>query len=250
MITSCTVCEARYKLESDKVPARIIKVRCPACGSVFELDGTVRDTATVDTMDTDVFSHDTSAAQGAWPESSQPDDLAAPVQPEAPEPTVQTAPQEPVVSAPVTAPPAAMPPAAAALSDDSVHVDPESHDESFTAQPMAAEPPSPPAAAPARETRAAATVTADEEAGSKPSGRRRKCKEEMLARALVSDILVYNRELRDSALADGTLLESLGGEIKKSWELYKEKVTPEVANSTNYFRDALNDILAEGESVF
>ena len=72
----------------------------------------------------------------------------------------------------------------------------------------------------------------------------------MLARALVSDILVYNRDMRDSALAEGNLLETLGAEIKKSWELYKEKVTPEVANSTNHFRDALNEILAEGEKVF
>ena len=43
---------------------------------------------------------------------------------------------------------------------------------------------------------------------------------------------------------------ALGQEIKKSWELYKEKVTPEVANSTNHFRDALNEILADGENIF
>ncbi len=83
-----------------------------------------------------------------------------------------------------------------------------------------------------------------------PGRRRRRCKEEMLARALVSDILVYNRDMRDTGLAEGNLLEVLGGEIKKSWELYKEKVTPEVANSTTYFREALNEILADGESVF
>lgn len=104
---------------------------------------------------------------------------------------------------------------------------------------------------PACETTApAAAVAVEDEPQAKSGARRRKCKEEMLARALVSDILVYNRELRDNALKEGTLLESLGGEIKKSWELYKEKVTADVANSTDYFRDALNDILAEGEKVF
>jgi hypothetical protein len=72
----------------------------------------------------------------------------------------------------------------------------------------------------------------------------------MLARALVSDILVYNREARDKALRDGNLLEVLGPEIKKSWELYKERVTPEVANSTTHFRDALNEILAGGKKIF
>ena len=51
-------------------------------------------------------------------------------------------------------------------------------------------------------------------------------------------------------LAEGNLHEALGAEIKKCWELYKEKVTPEVANNTNYFREALNEILAEGADVF
>ena len=72
----------------------------------------------------------------------------------------------------------------------------------------------------------------------------------MYARALVSDILVYNREKRDQALKEGNLVEALGAEIKKSWELYKEKVTPEVANSTDHFKKALNDILAEGKELF
>jgi hypothetical protein len=71
-----------------------------------------------------------------------------------------------------------------------------------------------------------------------------------LARALVSDILVYNREKRDSSLQSGNLVQVLGPEIKKSWEVYKEKVTPEVANSTNHFREALNEILAEGQPIF
>ncbi len=82
------------------------------------------------------------------------------------------------------------------------------------------------------------------------SRRMQRSKEEMLARALVSDIMVYNRDLYDKAKDEGNLLEALGAEIKKSWELYKEKVTPEVANSSNHFRDALNEILADGESIF
>jgi hypothetical protein len=71
-----------------------------------------------------------------------------------------------------------------------------------------------------------------------------------LARVLVSDILWYNRERRDAALRDGTLMTSLGEEIKKSWELYKDKVGPETAHSTNYFKEALNEILADGQQVF
>lgn len=96
----------------------------------------------------------------------------------------------------------------------------------------------------------AETATAVMDAPQEKSSRRKRSKEEMLARALVSDIMVYNKDLYDTAKAENNLLEALGPEIKKSWELYKEKVTPEVANSTNHFRDALNEILAEGENIF
>ncbi|MFH1754182.1 MAG: hypothetical protein ABIA59_00620 [Candidatus Latescibacterota bacterium] len=71
-----------------------------------------------------------------------------------------------------------------------------------------------------------------------------------LARVLVSDILCYNQEKRDQALIDGNLMAMLGEEIKKSWELYKEKVGPDIASSTNYFKEALNEILADGKNVF
>ena len=71
-----------------------------------------------------------------------------------------------------------------------------------------------------------------------------------LARVLVSDILCYNQDKRDQALVDGNLMTILGDEIKKSWELYKEKVGPDVASSTNYFMEALNEILADGQEVF
>jgi len=71
-----------------------------------------------------------------------------------------------------------------------------------------------------------------------------------LARVLVSDILCYNREKRDQAIQDGTLMTTLGEEIKKSWNLYKDKVGEDVAGSTNHFKDALNEILADGQEVF
>jgi hypothetical protein len=71
-----------------------------------------------------------------------------------------------------------------------------------------------------------------------------------LARVLASDIAIYNKEKRDRGVKDGNLVAVLGYEIKKSWEVYKERVTPEMANSTPYFRDALNEMLAEGKKVF
>ena len=40
MITTCTHCSARYRLDGEKVPHRMIRVRCPGCQEVFTLDGT------------------------------------------------------------------------------------------------------------------------------------------------------------------------------------------------------------------
>ncbi len=71
-----------------------------------------------------------------------------------------------------------------------------------------------------------------------------------LARALVSDIKVYNRERWRASLEAGTLRGDLRDEILKSWEEYVEQVGEEMAKKTPYFRDALNDVLAEGRRVF
>lgn len=97
-----------------------------------------------------------------------------------------------------------------------------------------------------KTTEAAPRPRGDRSAGGHgPDARARR-----LARVLVSDILCYNRQKRDQALMDGNLMAALGDEIKKSWELYKQKVGPELAGSTNYFKEALNEILADGQSLF
>ena len=41
-----------------------------------------------------------------------------------------------------------------------------------------------------------------------------------------------------------------GEEIKKSWDEYVQQVGEEIADSTPFFAEALNDILAGGQSVF
>ncbi|HER43628.1 MAG TPA: hypothetical protein ENO08_04125 [Candidatus Eisenbacteria bacterium] len=83
-----------------------------------------------------------------------------------------------------------------------------------------------------------------------PEMRKKKDRARRLARVFVSDILVYNQEKRDRGLADGDLMTVLGPEIKKAWEAYKEKIGSEVAESNEYFRTALNEILADGKEIF
>ena len=71
-----------------------------------------------------------------------------------------------------------------------------------------------------------------------------------LARALISDMVVYHPGKRQEGLRDGNLKELFEEEIKKSWEEYAEQVGREVAESTAYFREALNEILAGGRQMF
>lgn len=71
-----------------------------------------------------------------------------------------------------------------------------------------------------------------------------------LARALVSDLVAYNPRKRDEGMAQGTLRQLFREDIKKSYEEYVEQVGKELADSTPYFQEALNDILAGGQRLF
>jgi hypothetical protein len=71
-----------------------------------------------------------------------------------------------------------------------------------------------------------------------------------LARALISDLITYFPDRQAEGLRDGTLRQLFEEEIKKSYEEYLEQVGREFAESTPYFRDALNEILAGGKAIF
>ncbi len=71
-----------------------------------------------------------------------------------------------------------------------------------------------------------------------------------LARVLVSDMIMYNPDRHQRALAGGTLKEDFEDEITKSWKEYVDQVGDEIANGTSYWSDALNDVLAKGEQIF
>jgi len=71
-----------------------------------------------------------------------------------------------------------------------------------------------------------------------------------LARVLVSDMIAYHPDRHRRSLEEGTLKSDFDEEIDKSWHEYVDQVGRELAKSTPYFTDALNEILAKGETVF
>lgn len=147
-------------------------------------------------------------------------------------------------SAPASPPTAAPEPALATPAPAGPRPAAEPAPEVGPPPPAAPAPTPPPLAAPApsasvRPTGASPFGAAD------PNAKARR-----LARALVSDIVTYHPERRDSALAQGTLKREFMEEIKKSWEEYVQQVGMETARGTPHFRDALNDVLAKGGNVF
>lgn len=77
-----------------------------------------------------------------------------------------------------------------------------------------------------------------------------KQKARRLARALISDMLVYHPEKRQQGLRDGTLPLLFREEIDKSWQEYVDQVGQDIAQSTPFWTEALNEILAGGKKVF
>jgi hypothetical protein len=77
-------------------------------------------------------------------------------------------------------------------------------------------------------------------------------KAKRLARVLVSDMIMYNAERHRNALENGTLTQDFEDEIDKSWKEFVDQVGPDVADGPGreFWRDALNDILAKGERLF
>lgn len=212
MIIQCQSCSAKYFLGEEKVPVNPLKVRCPKCRAVFMLAARTE-----------------RAAVAATPAPAPVFEVAAPavesLRP-SPEPVFMQE-SAPVVESPVSAP--------TMVAEPVTEI-----------EPIAVAP----AAAAAPEIEEVAAPAASPAGRSARGGKSAEDRAKRLARVLVSDILWYNRERRDAALRDGTLMTSLSEEIKKSWELYKEKVGPEAAHSTNYFKEALNEILANGQQVF
>jgi hypothetical protein len=77
-----------------------------------------------------------------------------------------------------------------------------------------------------------------------------KQKARRLARALISDMLVYHPEKRQQGIRDGSLAQLFKDEIEKSWLEYVEQVGKEMAESTPFWTEGLNEILAGGKKIF
>src|SRR5207247_2023457 len=209
-----------------------VNVTCPACGTLYRVDpakipaGGVRARCAVCSS---VFAVSASGAEATPPAPS----VAA--QPAAAGSGAGAAVSAPAAPAPPAVKPQAMP--------------------RFSGPGAAPPPPAPPPRAPA-----APAAVAGAAPGQRMTGPLRpvnpfmvqdpKQKARRLARALVSDLVVYHPEKRQQGLRDGSLPQLFKDEIEKSWQEYVEQVGPDMAKGTPFWSEALNEILAGGNKIF
>ena len=233
MNVRCPGCQSLYRVDPARIPQGGVRTRCSKCQAVFALDhnGVGADKASAPAA-TAAMAATAAPILPPVPAPIAPASVMPKPAPVAPAPMAAPAPVAPPAPAPIpvaprapTPVPAPMAPAAAA-----------------PALPVSAAPvaPAPTAAAPAAGTRPKPVFGVQD-----PDTRAQR-----IARALVSDMVVYNGDRRDTSLAAGTLKGDFREEILKSWEEYVAQVGQEVAKKTPHFRDALNSILAKGQSVF
>jgi hypothetical protein len=65
------------------------------------------------------------------------------------------------------------------------------------------------------------------------------------ARAIASDISLYNKEKIIKGIEQDNLFEVLKDELEEGRELYKSRVSPEIFSLTNFFDRAVVDIVVK-----
>ncbi len=64
-----------------------------------------------------------------------------------------------------------------------------------------------------------------------------------LARTILSDIAIYNKEKIKEGIKSDNLFEVLEKELKEGLDLYNSKVDPELLKKTYFYNKAIVDIL-------
>jgi predicted Zn finger-like uncharacterized protein len=233
MNVRCPNCQSAFRVDPERVPAAGIKARCSRCSSVFQLtrEGVQRPAM----AGAAVITPSQPAAQPTPAPRPAPEaPRAAPAAPPTPAPAPSTPasppPTPPAPAPPVAAAPAAPPPPA-----------PQVIRPIPTGPPSFGQPAAEPAPAPAAPVAPKRASFRNQDPGARA---------QRLARALVSDIVAYNKDKVKQTAGAAALRSEFREEIRKSWEEYVEQVGLETARGTPYFRDALNEILAKGEKVF
>jgi len=244
---TCTGCGTDFPVDPRKVPEEGVYAQCSACPQIFFVDRAVLLAATPPSV---TFTPPAAvAAEAVQAPAAELEVEPAAVEPppaSAAPPAEVVAPysESPVTDAPADAPAEAAPSFAAEADPFEAPAAPESTDwqDGGDAAPAAAG--ASEGEAQPQDTGAVATAA--------PSFGRRDPHERAgrLARVLVSDMIAYHPDRHSQSLQNETLASDFEEEIEKSWNEYVQQVGQDLAESTPYWRDALNQVLARGQELF
>jgi O-methyltransferase involved in polyketide biosynthesis len=68
-----------------------------------------------------------------------------------------------------------------------------------------------------------------------------------MARLIIRDIVLYNKDKIAEAIKNDSLFDALEKELEEGRKYYEKNVDPAVASQTNYFDEAVVDILVKGQ---
>lgn len=69
-----------------------------------------------------------------------------------------------------------------------------------------------------------------------------------LARAIASDIALYNEEKIKQGIEGDNFYDSLSAELDEGRELYQSRVSPTIVQGTNFYDRAIVDIIIRSKS--
>lgn len=220
---TCPSCSSSFPVDPAKIPERGVNVRCTECAEIFRVERP-REQAPEPVMELPELTpvESASPAHAEAPAASSREWVVEHDEPETPQlaPEFQRRPDG---------------------------QDPFGQAAPFEQRARFAEEPTPPPLPDQAEPAAEPSVQAFTFGKRDPTDKAKR-----LARVLVSDMIMYNAERHQSALAAGTLVQDFEDEIEKSWKEFVEQVGDDLANGPGrgFWKEALNDILAKGEKVF
>lgn len=68
-----------------------------------------------------------------------------------------------------------------------------------------------------------------------------------LARAIASDVSLYNEQKIVEGIINDTLFDKIKDEIEEGRELYKSRVAPDLYDTTNFYDRAIVDVLVKAK---
>jgi predicted Zn finger-like uncharacterized protein len=286
MNVSCPDCRSIFRVDPSKVPSSGVRARCSVCGGVISIPAPTGQNTPSSGIPQAGGSSSTPSGnqprQRTTPQASDSWDPApftssAPRTPAAPPPRPASPPPAPPRTMEAPAAPRPRPEAVerASVAATATPPSPTSGLPEFATPPAAPSFPSPASSpfpapsAPPFVPGASRPPTPPRTQGPPPSpvspatgdgGARRPLnpflskdpnqRAKRLARALVSDIITYHPAKHAEGLRDGTLKQLFREEIKKSFEEYIAQVGQQLAESTTYFQEALNEVLGAGKKIF